>query len=226
VVAECELIGRNMVFRLRDLDPTYHAAARDLGFAVTENDFTRTRAFVAATPDLPRICANFRRHAASMLRQTARTELVPWESALRLWLKRLEGHRVDWFLCGSAALAVRSIPVIPRDIDIVTDDVGALKLGEIFADYLVEPVAPIEGWICNWFGRAFLEARFEWVGGVHSQVDTPSLSDFGPAAERQLEVISWNGYELRLPPLELQLAVCERRGLTDRAEAIRNLLKT
>ena len=43
----------------------------------------------------------------------------------------------------------------------------------------------------------------------------------GPRRAARLERIDWNGHMLFLSPLDLQLAVCERRGLDDRVEAIR-----
>lgn len=135
-------------------------------------------------------------------------------------MERLHGHTINWFLGGSAALAARGIPVAPRDFDIITDDAGAQQLGTLFADVLIEPVVPVHGWMCNWFGRAFLEARFEWVGGVDARADTPHVSDYGPIAAQRLEVIVWQGYEIFVPPLDLQLAVSQQRGLTERVAAI------
>ena len=70
-------------------------------------------------------------------------------------------------------------------------------------------------------GRAFLHTRIEWVGEVHRSADEPEISDFGPTAAAQLEEIQWNGFTMRVPPLALQEAVSQRRGLTDRVERIR-----
>jgi hypothetical protein len=114
-----------------------------------------------------------------MLRQTA-AGLVPWEEALLIFLDRVD--RVDWWLAGSGALAVRGIDISPRDLDVITDAAGAQRLGELLADALVEPVCASEGWIARWWGRAFLGARVEWVAEVASSVDDPDPVDFGPTA--------------------------------------------
>ncbi len=127
-----------------------------------------------------------------------------------------------WWLTGSAALAVRGIRVVPRDIDlVVTTGPEARKLGEILSDWLVEPVQRSEGWIARWFGRAFKESRIEWVGEVEASVDRPEPCDFGPTAARQLQPVEWRGYTIPVPPLDLQLAVSIRRGMVERAEKIR-----
>ncbi|MEO6892140.1 MAG: hypothetical protein ABI456_20965, partial [Ktedonobacteraceae bacterium] len=154
----------------------------------------------------------------------AKLHPFPWEQALLMLLEKTQSHNIDWWLVGSAALAVRGLAVAPRDLDLATDDAGALALGEVLADYLIEPVQDARGWICNWFGRAFIHGRVEWVGGVDPAVDEPEITDFGPVAASRMETVRWHRYELRVPPLDLQLQVSERRGLSGRAEQIRRAL--
>ncbi len=203
-------------FRLTQVEPELREAATVLGFARDGEAFVRT--FPEEARWLEEAWPNFVRHAPTMLRQTA-TGLVPWDEALAAFLDRVDG--VDWWLAGSVALAVRGVDVSPRDLDVITDAPGAQRLGELFADALVEPVVASEGWIARWWGRAFLGARVEWVAEVASSVDDPDPVDFGPTAAANLERVRWRGYELQVPPLELQLAVAERRGLAERAAAIR-----
>jgi hypothetical protein len=103
---------------------------------------------------------------------------------------------------------------------VITDAAGAQRLGELLVDALVEPVFLSDGWVARWWGRAFLGARVEWVADVASSVDEPDPVDFGPVAAANLEGVRWRGHDLLVPPLELQLAVAERRGLNERVEAI------
>jgi len=122
------------------------------------------------------------------------------------------------------ALAVRGLDIAPRDIDLSVSDADAHRLGAALLDHLVEPVSPTPGWFCNWFGRAFLHARVEWVGGVDERADCPYVSDFGPTAAACVQTVTWHGYGLRVPPLDLQLDVSRRRGLTGRVAAIERAL--
>ncbi len=160
-----------------------------------------------------------------MVLQAVRINPIDWRGSLAAFLELVDGSGVDWWLCGSAALAVRGIDVAPCDLDLVVDDEGARRLNELLSDYLVEPLQLSEGWIWNSFGRAFLGMRMEWVGGVNAGADTPEPGDFGPTAGKRLVVIEWQGHDVRVPPLDLQLAVSERRGLTDRAEKIREFMR-
>ena len=105
------------------------------------------------------------------------------------------------------------------------DDAGAHSLGELLRNDLIELVVPMERWVFRWFGRSFLRACLEWTGGVESRADMPEPSDFDPVAAGRLETVEWRGYALRVPPLELQLAVNLRRGRTERADLIRRALR-
>ena len=102
-----------------------------------------------------------------------------------------------------------------------TGSASALSLGRIFADALIEPViCDSSSPISDYWGRAFLTARLEWIGAPKAAVDSPSPSDFGPVAASRLETVTWEGWQLRVPPLDLQRAVSQRRGLTTRVALI------
>ena len=165
----------------------------------------------------------FREALVPLLRQTARLEAVPWREALRDAIRRLDRAGIDWWLVGSAALAVRGLQVEPRDIDFVVSDADARRAADAFEDVLIEPAVETDGWISRWFGRAWIDARVEWIAGVSPTVDEPVPSDFGPAAAAALAVIEWEQTVIRVPPIELQREVSARRGLADRVALIQAL---
>jgi len=214
--------GSKTYFLVSELDPSYHRAARDLGFVEADDGFGR--AFETDTPHLAKIFARFASSAEEMILQTAGARPVPWDKALLNFLQRASAENVDWWLAGSAALAVRRIDLVSRDLDIITDSEGARQLGRAMSEWLVEPVQESHGWIARWFGRAFADARIEWVGDVEKWVDDRGPSDFGPMARARLQTVHWNGYTIRVPPLEMQLEACERRGLEDRSRKIQQAL--
>ena len=215
-------IGSKTYVIISELDADYHAAAQDLYYSQIEDGFAKV--YPANTPHLDRIYQNFEHYAEEMILQMAGVHPVPWEQGLLVFLQIIEGQNIDWWLTGSAALAVRGLDVSPRDLDLVVDDRGARKLGDLMLDYLIEPVIDTHGWFCKWFGRAFLHARIEWMGDVSEKADEPEISDFGPTAASRLESINWREHEIRVPPLDLQLRVNERRGLTDRVEKIEHAM--
>jgi hypothetical protein len=208
-------------FVVEEVPGELEAALVELGFS---RDGARLRRSFPVDPrEVLRTYARFAEHLEELVLQTARLRPAPWEDALEELARRIAGVDVEWWLTGSAALALRGAEVAPRDLDLVTDDAGARLLAECLADALVEPLQPAQ-WFCRWWGRAFLGARVEWVGGVGPAADEPEPTDFGLVAAASLETVAWRGHVVRVPPLALQLAVTERRGLHDRAARIRAVL--
>ncbi len=212
--------GASTAFVITAAEPADHEALRQLYYLPEADGFAKH--FAADTPELPQIFSHFERSVEAMVRQAAGRDPTPWEAVLERLIALTDGHTVDWCLVGSAALAVRGLAVAPGDVDLVTSASGAEQLEHLLRDYRVEPLQRSEGWIWRSFGRAFLGGRLEWVGGVNAGADTPAVSDFGPTALARLEVVRWRGVALKVPPLDLQLAVSERRGKHPRAALIRH----
>jgi hypothetical protein len=218
----CRLVGGLAYFLVGEVEPRYHEALLDLAFEPFGDRFRKC--FPADSPHLDLAYRNFGRYAEEMILQTAGARPVPWEEALLAFLQAVKGQNIDWWLAGSAALAVRGMDLAPRDLDLVVAASDSMRLGDLLLDYLVEPVIPVTDWFCSWWGRAFLHARIEWVGGVNEMADEPAVSDYGPTAASRLDTVLWKGYPLRVPPLDLQLMVNEKRGLADRVALIRQHL--
>lgn len=204
-------------FEIREVPAELVSAVERSAFE-RRGDFWMRR-FPASTPHLDQAWSNFQRLIGPWLRQAAGLEEVPWQDALSEVCRRLNGAVVDWWLTGSGALAARGMPITPGDLDLVVAGPDAHRVGDLFLDGLVEPVASAD-WFCEWWGRAIIGARVEWVGGVSSAADSPEISDFGPAAAAQLETVRWRGWDVRVPPLALQRAVNARRGMYDRVVLI------
>src|SRR5262245_35255375 len=125
--------GEQTLFVIADLAPAYHAAARALVYQPVAGGFAKT--YPSDTPHLDQIYEQFAQHAETMVLQMAHVQPVPWEQALRALLALIEGQAIDWWLGGSASLAVRGIDVTPGDIDLIVDDAGAQRLGALLLDY-------------------------------------------------------------------------------------------
>jgi len=201
--------------------PELEHAVRELAFGEEGERFVRR--FPASAPFARRAALRFEACVPALVRQAAGVEPVPWGRALESVIDRTRESGADWWLTGSAALAVRGLSVQPRDLDLITDSEGGERLAEALCDTLVEPLVDAGG-LGRWWARAFLHARVEWVGEVDPAVDEGGPADFGPYAAARCEEVVWRNHELRVPPLEFQLAVSERRGLEQRAALIREAL--
>jgi hypothetical protein len=208
-------------FAVSGVGPELAAPAEHVLMDYQRNGGEWRRGYPADTPGLDICWQNFANCAELMLRQAARLQPVPWRETLHELCRRTSGRESSWWLAGSTALAVRGARIEPGDIDLVCSGDGALGLGAIFADAIIEPVVhDASSPISDYWGRAFLTARLEWIGAPKAGVDSPSPSDFGPIAASRLETVTWEGWRLRVPPLDLQRAVSQRRGLTSRVAVI------
>ena len=164
--------GEILQFWVFDVGPELEAALAEVGWEPREGGWAKS--FHRPVPEqASRALANIGHLLQPLLRQAAGAAAVPWEAALETVCGRLKSGGLDWWLCGSAALAVRGVRLTPRDLDLVVADADAIAVGDLLADGLIEPVCRA-GWpISNWWGRAFLHARVEWIGGVTSAADEP-----------------------------------------------------
>lgn len=109
----------------------------------------------------------------AMLRQAYGFVEVPFDAALGELYARvaapLRVERILWYVGGSGAVRLAAGGGSPQDIDLGTTRVGVERLGELLADYLIEPIAPTDradGRLVLG-GRAFVGtpkagARVEW----------------------------------------------------------------
>lgn len=202
------LHGDEPALGLADVTAELEDAVGGLGFARRGALFVRT--FAGDATHAAAAGARFEIVAESMVRQAARLEPIPWEDALATLVERVGTG--GWWLVGSAALAVRGLDVAPSDIDLGAETVDCERIADALADLLVEPLSD-GGYLGERWFRAFAGARLECVGGVHAAHDEPKPCDFGRFAVERLETVRWRGLELRVPPLDLQLACRRRRGL-------------
>jgi hypothetical protein len=168
----------------------------------------------------PSIYERFSASVPALLAHTARREAPPWENSLEHLHHLLAGANIEWMLGGSAALAIRGVKVIPRDIDFTVADQQATA--RALDHLLIEPPLKSNGrWIAEWFGRAWDGTRIEWAAETRPDLDDHDwTSDIGPDAERRAETVEWRGRCFRVPPLDLQAAVSRERGLHERTAAI------
>ena len=187
-----------------------------MGWARAEDGLLTRR--LSNADHVERIFENFRSHLDEMIAQSARLRPVAWADALAEFVDRMQDSGVQWWLYGSAALAVRGIDIEPGDLDLAVDD--PWLVGALLDDLLVEPVTRMQNWVADVGGRAFHGALIEWLAGAHPTGRRPP-SEQEPETRAYLEVVSWRGRTVPIPRLEVQLAVAGRRGLTERSQLIR-----
>jgi hypothetical protein len=208
-------------FVVRTDEADVRAALVQFGFEENgEQEYTRS---FPPSPDAPIFFERFTACARELFAQFSGSVAPPWEQSLEHLHGLLAAADVDWLLGGSVALAVRGVEVAPRDIDFVVSEMEAAA--RALRHLLIEPPIRAYGqWFAEWFARGWNGTRIEWVAETRPELDDHDwTSDIGPDAAARSETIEWRGLSLRVPPLDLQLAVCRERGLDERVAAIERL---
>lgn len=176
-----------------------------------------------------------------------------WQSILAEVVDLIEGPLaqagIAWSLAGSAATSIQGCAVIPRDIDLLLNEaegVDALaNLMEGYAPRVCDAEVGSEAWLStldkpiadqqdsegfHWHWGRWLVRDFK-VEGAHIrapdgwQGGEPGIWENGPEVWTLHRLVGFEGHRIRVPPLEVQLATCARRGLYERVEAITRVLR-
>lgn len=218
-----EEADENVIFRISEFHPDYEKV---LQMCFYEND---GRGYIKAYPKnaryLDKIKKRYFENAKQMFDQLRYFAPVPWEKALEEFCQRTQGTDIDWWLTGSCAACIRGIKMNPHDVDIMTDSKSIGEITEVFSEYLIEPIVDTNGWLTREFGVIFLHARIDIASDPQEILDIPQPVDCDPYAKNNLETIEWNGYEIKLPPLELQLTVNKKRRRMDRVKLIEDFIR-
>jgi hypothetical protein len=143
------------------------------------------------------------------------------------WLCRTHAeHAIDWWLTGSAALFVRGLDLIPHDIDVMTYKSEIPRIHAAINQQIVEPFHHVSGWVVKGFGVINQNYRIDYAFEAEEWVDTNGPVDFGPMAERDREVVVWNGHTILVPKLHYHLLpnrVRQRQGVVAQIERLLGL---
>lgn len=173
---------------------------------------------------------------------------VDWQSVLAEVVDRIDQPlarlNVEWSLAGSAATAIQGCELVPRDIDLLTRTPSGIdSLADLMERY-APPATDVEPGCAAWVSShasPIADDRdpegFRWywgrwrVGGFKVEAAhitapdglqgaEPGIWENGPEIWTLHRWVEAGGHRIRVPPLEVQLATCARRGLSDRVESI------
>lgn len=213
-----EEFGSKIRFSISNFDKKYREVLEMCFYSESKGVYYKD--FSADYPYIQNVRKNFELFAEEMFNQLGYYAEIPWQNALKQFCQKVEGHEIDWWLTGSCAACLRGIALKPHDVDIMVDSKDVNRIEDIFAEDLIEPIINTGGWLTKDFGVVFLEARVDIASDPVESLDIPIPVDCGPTAKRNLETIYWEGFEIRIPPIALQLNANKIRNRMDRVKLI------
>ncbi|MFG1627878.1 hypothetical protein [Kribbella sp. NPDC049227] len=159
-----------------------------------------------------------------------------WSDALRELAVRLAGTEVEWMLIGSAATALRGAAIEPGDIDVAVSTAAGVRTAATALPSRTARSSPTDP---LWFSSvAEPTLTFDDPGGARWTFGRWTLAGFrvelahidSPATDLLVEtpagavwsersVLDWNGAQIPVVPVEVQLATMIFRDQADRLQA-------
>jgi hypothetical protein len=181
---------------------------------------------------IPKVRFAYQRHRfvlETMLRQAYGLTEIGIEPALTELHRRLSAplqkEGIEWYVGGSASVWLAGGGGSPHDLDVGTTRAGVERLGELLADYLIEPVAPTDsrGGRIVLGGRAFVGtprsgARVEWAVPLGPGEPLPAEEFVGvEGVTRTFEVPFGTGGRIRISRPEYALLRAASSGRSEEA---------
>jgi len=160
-----------------------------------------------------------------------------WSDALRELAVRLAGTNVEWMLIGSAATALHGAAIEPGDLDVAVSTSAGVRTAAtvlpsrtdrsspadaVWFSSLAEPTMTfVDPGDARWtFGRWTLAGVRVELAHIDSPAPAALLVETPAAAvwDERL-VIDWNGTQIPVVPVEVQLATMLSRDQPDRLQA-------
>jgi hypothetical protein len=211
-----------IIYRVHDFDPKYEPI---LKMCFYQND---GHGYIKKYPKKAKYIENMQKRYAQnaklMFDQLGYFTDIPWKDGLTKFCSMVQDSTIDWWLTGSCATCIHGIELTPHDVDIMVNSKSIDEITELFKDCLIEPIVDTNGWLTKDFGVMFMDVRIDIASDPSPVLDVPEPVDCGPYALNNLEIVLWNGFEIRVPPLELQLNVNRKRGRLDRVDKIADFL--
>lgn len=215
-VTPCE---EGLLFRLSQVSPAQQSLVENDYFTRDGNDYFKTLA--RNLPHVEFAADNFVRYAEEVYGEARFSGSPHWRDGLRHFLQTVDGSGLEWFLIGSAAMAVQGIEVVPAGIDIMFPHLSDLvQVRDLFAPDTLRPLTECAEWVCGGFGSIFHSCEIAMAFEPMDRLDAPEPNDSGRYAASHLETVVWEGWTVPVPPLQLLLNVNRRRGREERVRLI------
>lgn len=213
-----------LYYKLEKYDEALENTFKNHGYVKTDNAYIKS--FPAAFPYRDKILSNFIKNAEAMFYEEAGLKPMKWREGLESFASIAREHHLDWWTTGRILLPLNGIDIEINDVDFYfqIDDLKCVY--EAYADYIIEPVVS-DTWRANtfkYYGLAYCNCPICLFVGPLAKLDIPEPVHFGPYASKNLVSVNWDGYTIKVPPIELYIKTLKSWGKTKDAEFITNAL--
>ena len=158
-------------------------------------------------------CAkNFTAFGETAIKQQLKIFSAPWEKALDLFIIEMNMLGVDWFVHGSAAMALWGIDVAPKDVNVIVPHYSDFdKVRKHFYRLAIKPIERCDNWVMSGGGTIFMDASIG-IYFYNKEFEPYDMSGLGKAVH--------NGHEILISSLEMLKRDNEDYGRPERVALI------
>ena len=163
-------------------------------------------------------CAeNFTKYGETVIKQQYKIIPTPWENALDLFIAEMKKLDVEWYIHGSAAMALWGIDVTPMNINVIGANYSDFdKIRDHFCKFAISPIQRCDNWVMSGGGTIFMEAAMGiWL---HNK-------ELEPYDMNTLKKVVHNGNEIYISSLEMLKQDNENYGRPERVKLIEERMK-
>ena len=163
-------------------------------------------------------CAeNFTKFGELAIRQQLKILPAPWKKALAWFAAEIQPLGVDWFVHGSAAMALWGMDVAPKDVNVILPNAGDFDVvRNHFCKFAIRPIERCENWLMSGLGNLFAEALIE----IAFRNPSPGSYDMS-----QHKKIPHHGTKVHIATLEMLRQDNESYGRPERVRMIEDRMK-
>lgn len=163
-------------------------------------------------------CAkNFTKYGETAVKQQLKLIETPWQKALESFCSEIQKLGVDWYVHGSAAMALWGIDVEPKDVNIIVANYSDFdKVRDHFCKFAIRPIERCENWVMSGLGEIFMDAVIS-IAFHNKELEPYDMSTLGK--------VNFNGKEIYISSLEMLKEDNINFNRPDRVKAIEEKIK-
>ena len=172
-------------FIAEDVDEKYWDYFRENLWWQIGNSFIRSYDNVR---DFEYCAKNFTKYGETAIKQQLKLAASPWENALDRFITEIKKLDVDWYVHGSAAMALWGMDVRPKDVNIIIPNYSDFdKVRDHFCRFAIRPIERCENWVMSGYGEIFMEALIG-IAFHNKELEPYDMSRLGKTTYKGTEV--------------------------------------
>lgn len=216
--------GGRLYYRIEHPDAVYEKAILGLGYGKSGDGYIKS--FPAVFPHREKIIANFLKNGEAVILEQAGLTPMKWREGFTHFASIAHARDIDWWTTGKILLPLNGVDTDIDDVDFYFHPFDLDAVYGAFSDYLIEPIVreTHRSTAFEYYGLAYAQCAICMLVGPRESLDSPEPVHFGQFASRNLVSVSWNGYTIKAPPIELYIKTLRRWGKTEFAQSIQDAL--